>query len=130
MARVPAFQAGHAGSIPVTRSCFIRVFEPHQVGRSQLWHFYGTLGRMATVVIRQGPRGVHYDVRFRDPAGRQRKKAFRTRREADRFAAAIETDKARGGWIDPDAGKVKLEDFAAQWLDTRPKPLRPRTREL
>ena len=35
----------------------------------------------------------------------------------------------QGTWIDPEAAKVSLEAYAEEWLDRRPKPLRPRTRE-
>ncbi|MHB8465604.1 MAG: site-specific integrase [Acidimicrobiales bacterium] len=85
---------------------------------------------MANVVVRRGPRGVHYDVRFRDPNGRQRKKTFPTRKDAERFAVSIEADKIRGGWIDPDAGRIKLREYATGWLGARPRPLRPRTSDL
>ncbi len=33
-------------------------------------------------------------------------------------------------WLDPNSGRVALRDYAAAWLDRRPKTLRPRTREL
>jgi len=93
---------------------------------AHLWH----TRPVATVVVREGSRGVHYDVRFRDPSGRQRKKSFRTKKQADRFAMTVEADKLRGGWIDPAAGRERLNAYASRWLDTRPKPLRARTRDL
>lgn len=36
--------------------------------------------------------------------------------EADRFAAMVSADIVRGHYVDPDAGKVRFDDYAAQWL--------------
>jgi len=83
---------------------------------------------MASIVKREGPRGVRYDVRYRTPAGQVRTEAFRTRREADRRANAVEADKNRGAFVDPRLARVTLKDYATDWLKTRPN-LRPRTRE-
>ncbi len=69
-----------------------------------------------------------HDVAYRLPGGAPRKKTFRTRRDAERFKASVETDKARGALFDPALGRVLLGDYATRWLATRPN-LRPRTRE-
>ena len=53
---------------------------------------------------------------------------FRTKREADAYLASVRADIDRGSWIDPDAGKVTLEEYSSRWVAER--PLRPRTREL
>src|SRR5688500_8365097 len=60
---------------------------------------------------------VRYDVEFRDPDGRQRSKTFRRSKDASAFANTVETDKLRGNWIDPSAGKVTFRDYADQWLE-------------
>jgi integrase len=73
-------------------------------------------------------RGDRYDVRYRGPDGRVRTKTFRTRRDADRFAVTIETDRLRGTWVDPHAGRITVEEYATAWLSSRPG-LRIRTRE-
>lgn len=83
---------------------------------------------MASIVKREGPRGIRYDVRYRTLAGQARTETFRTRREADRRAQAVETDKHRGAFVDPRLARVTFETYATDWLRTRPK-LRPRTRE-
>jgi integrase len=70
-----------------------------------------------------------YDVRMRDPQGRQYKKTFRTRKEAEAFESAQHADQARGGWVDPRRGKVSLGEYSSSWIALRPD-LRPRTREL
>lgn len=72
---------------------------------------------------------VVYDVRLRTPGGRPYKKTFRTKREAELFGAKERTDRYRGAWVDPNAGRFPFEDYANRWLVERPG-LRPRTREL
>jgi hypothetical protein len=47
---------------------------------------------------RDGSR--RYQVRYVGPDGRARAKNFGRKADADRFAATVETDKARGEWID------------------------------
>lgn len=54
---------------------------------------------------------------------------FRTKRDADVFLARVRTDIERGVWVDPEAGKVTVREFATRWLRERPN-LRPRTVEL
>ena len=44
---------------------------------------------------RNGKPAKVYDVRFRDPDGRQRKKTFGKKTEADRFAATVEADSTK-----------------------------------
>ena len=67
---------------------------------------------MASVDVRPTRRNGRevkvYDVRFRDPAGRQRKKTFPKRVEADRFTASVETDKTRGAYTDAFRGKLPV----------------------
>lgn len=71
---------------------------------------------MASVVKRTTDAGVRYDVRYRDPEGKQRKRTFARKVDADRFAASVETDKLRGTYIDPNAGKVTFKAYATDWL--------------
>ena len=54
---------------------------------------------MAT--IRKHPRANSWQVMYRDPLGKQRSKNFEKKTAAKRFAAAVETDKRRGEYIDP-----------------------------
>ena len=63
-----------------------------------------------------GKRTVTYRVRWRETDGRARAKTFRRKVEADRFAAMVSADIVRGHYIDPDAGKVRFDDYAAHWL--------------
>lgn len=57
-----------------------------------------------------------WQARWRDPEGRQRKKSFTRKLEADRFLTGVEADKLRGLYIDPDAGRVTLKTYGEQWL--------------
>ncbi len=48
-----------------------------------------------------------------------------------RFLAAVEVDQARGTWLDPVRGAVRLVDYAEAWIGSRTvagRPLAPRTR--
>jgi hypothetical protein len=60
-----------------------------------------------------------YQARWRDPAGRQSTKTFKTKREAVRFLAEIDAARNKGLYVDPHAGRVKLADFLARWVAGR-----------
>jgi integrase len=76
--------------------------------------------------IRTVKSGTHR-VRYRDPNGRQRARNFARKTDATRFAAAVETDKVRGDWLDPRLGKVTFADWAHEWLGQLGH-LKPKTR--
>jgi integrase len=69
-----------------------------------------------------------YDVRFRDHQGRQRKKTFPMKRQAEAFAATQRIAHAKSEWIDAHGAKVPLSQYATTWFETR-APLAPRTRD-
>ena len=50
--------------------------------------------------IRRPREGRGWEARYRDPSGRQRSAAFRTKREAERFLARVEADQQRDEWRD------------------------------
>jgi integrase len=82
--------------------------------------------------IRRRDNG-RWQVRYRDPAGRQQSRMFATRGDAARFLSGIRTDLDRGDWIDPRAGRQTLKDYVDHWLAhrrVRGRPLAPRTRAL
>ena len=56
---------------------------------------------------------------WRDPAGRQRSKAFNTKREANAFLSEVESAVNRGTYVDPDAGRFRFGEFARRWLESR-----------
>lgn len=79
--------------------------------------------------VRRLPSG-RYQARYRmDGVEHLAADTFRTQREADAYLAALRADIERGAWVDPDAGRVMLDDYSSQWLKERVN-LRPRTREL
>jgi len=72
---------------------------------------------------------IIYDVRLRDPLGRQYKRTFRTKKDAEDFAALERSEQRQGTWVDPRSGKVGLAAYSSTWLKSRVN-LRIRTREL
>ena len=68
--------------------------------------------------IRKTPAG-RYRACWRDPAGRQKSKTFRTKKEASAFLAEIEAALNRGTYIAPDAGRIRFGDYATRWLAAR-----------
>lgn len=81
--------------------------------------------------IRRLPSG-RFQARYSRDDGRRRcaPTTFKTEAEADRYLATVETELARGTWFDPDAGEVRLDDYAPRWLVERPLELQPRTAEI
>ena len=67
-----------------------------------------------------------YRVRYRDPDNKERSKTFKKKNDADRFAASVETDMARGTWVSPDRGRQLFSEYAAIWLSTL--DCKPKTR--
>jgi integrase len=79
--------------------------------------------------VRKLPSG-RWQVRFRDPETNQLRTAeetYPTKTDADLALTLIEADITRKTWTDPNAGKVNLGDYAADWL--RDRDLAARTRE-
>jgi integrase len=61
---------------------------------------------------------VRYEVRLRGADGKERSRTFRTKREASRYERSQLTAIEQGLWIDPRAGKVTLNAWAAEWQRT------------
>ncbi|MGH2718638.1 MAG: tyrosine-type recombinase/integrase [Actinomycetota bacterium] len=66
-------------------------------------------------------------ARYIGPDGRERSRTFERRVDAERFLAGVDTDIARGGWVDPKLGKVTFGAWAQQWQSTVVH-LKPKTR--
>ncbi|MCD2193145.1 hypothetical protein LQ327_07060 [Actinomycetospora endophytica] len=77
------------------------------------WHRKTPTGQERTDRYGHGSRWL---VRWRDPAGVQRKKAFKKKTDAEGFAASVEHDMRSGSYIDPAAGRVLVGEWAVQWL--------------
>ena len=57
-----------------------------------------------------------WQVRYRDPEGKSKSKQFARKVDAQRFSVTVGSDKLRGTYVDPAAGKVSFREFAEQWL--------------
>ncbi|MEU6207139.1 tyrosine-type recombinase/integrase [Micromonospora musae] len=79
---------------------------------------------MASVERRKDGR-PGYVCRWRDEAGRQRKKSFARKLDADRYRAEVEHKLNTGQYIDPKAGRITFRDYAEQWRAAQPH--RPNT---
>lgn len=84
---------------------------------------------MATIEKYETSAGaVRYRVRYRTPDRNQTtKRGFRTKRDAEAWANQLEVDKRKGAYVAPAAGRVKLGDYAGDWLESKHN-LKPSTR--
>lgn len=71
-----------------------------------------------------------WEVRVRQPDGRQFGRTFTTRNAAEKWERDQLTSLDTGEWTDPRAGRVTLAQVAPQFLSERQRPLAPKTREL
>ena len=62
---------------------------------------------------------VRYKVRYRDAAGKPHSETKRRLVDAERRKAEIELDVGSGLWRDPRHGEIRLEKWAAEWIQTR-----------
>jgi hypothetical protein len=87
-------------------------------------------GRRRFGRLRKLPSG-RWQARYSTPDGREHAApdTFSTKTAAERWLAAVETDLARGQWIDPCSRQLLLRTYAESWLAARPD-LKIRTREL
>lgn len=77
------------------------------------WHRKTPDGPARTSRYGQGRRWV---VRYRDPAGVQRKKSFERKKDAEAYAASVGNDMRTGTYVDPAAGKITVGEWIDQWL--------------
>jgi len=68
-----------------------------------------------------------WQARWRDPAGRQRKRTFPRKSDAERFLTGVEHSVLTGSYVDPGRSRVTVGEWAAQWLDAQ-EQLKPSTR--
>ncbi len=78
--------------------------------------------------IRRHPNAPsRWQVRYRDPTGRQRTKSFGRKADAEKWAVLIEAGKLQGEWIDPHLGKTTVREWSERWFATTVH-LKPKTR--
>ncbi|MGW9550913.1 tyrosine-type recombinase/integrase [Citricoccus zhacaiensis] len=85
---------------------------------------------MATVEAYETKAGRRYRVRYRTPERRSTdKRGFRTKRDAEAFAATVEVSKLRGEFIDAAASRAMVGGLGPAWLGRqshlKPSALRP-----
>jgi integrase len=73
---------------------------------------------MATIVKCEGARGTTYKVRYRNPEGATRSKAFKTHPEAKTFATTVEGNKHGGTFVEQSHAKTTFGEWFAQWWPT------------
>ncbi|KUI27744.1 tyrosine-type recombinase/integrase [Mycobacterium sp. GA-2829] len=84
---------------------------------------------MATIEKYETTAGaIKYRVRYRTPDHRQTtRRGFTTKRDAQAWADQLEVDKRRGAYVAPAAGRVKLGEYANEWLQSKHN-LKPSTK--
>ncbi|MEV5691128.1 tyrosine-type recombinase/integrase [Micromonospora globbae] len=75
---------------------------------------------MAAVEKDPARRKTPYVVRWRDESGRQRKRGFARKVDADRYRAEVEHKLNTGQYIDPKAGLITFREYAEQWRAMQP----------
>lgn len=59
-------------------------------------------------------------ARYRDPDGKSREKRFERKVDAERHIASVTVSVMQGSYIDPNAGKVRVDGYAREWADRQP----------
>lgn len=70
-----------------------------------------------------------WQVRYRDKQGQDHYRLFPSKTEADGFLSVQHADILRGDWVNPNLGKITVEDWAKVWRATQ-RNLRPSTERL
>lgn len=72
---------------------------------------------MASITPYQTEAGRRWRVRYRKPDRTQTdKRGFRTKRDAEVFAATVEVSKTTGTYIDPSRGRATISSLGEAWL--------------
>jgi integrase len=81
---------------------------------------------MATISSYQTADGKRYRVRYRTPENRQTdKRGFKTKRDAQEFAATVEVSKLKGEYVAPSKARVTLGELGPAWLERQRGHLKP-----
>lgn len=73
---------------------------------------------MATISSYNTAAGKRYRVRYRTPDHRQTdKRGFKTKRDAEAFAANVEVAKMRGEYVPPTVGRITVGELGPPWLE-------------
>ncbi|BCN51909.1 site-specific integrase [Prescottella equi] len=81
---------------------------------------------MATIERYSTASGMRYQVRYRTPDRKQTKKrGFKTKRDAEAFAATVEVETMTGSYIQPSLGRITVAELAPVWLDRKKADVAP-----
>jgi integrase len=83
--------------------------------------------RMASIEKRTRDGKVTWQARWRDPAGRQRKKRFGRKTDAERHLVGVEHSQLVGSYIDPASARVTVAQWSTRWLASQTQ-LKPSTK--
>src|SRR5438132_190497 len=87
----------------------------------------GSIPAHTRICPKCGASDSAWRARYRGPDGRERSKTFDRKADAENWLTGRESAKLRGEWIDPTAGRIRLIDFATEWM-AGVVHLRPSTR--
>jgi site-specific recombinase XerD len=65
-------------------------------------------------------QGKRWQARWRDETGRQRKRNYDRKVDAERFPSGVKADVVRGHYVDPAAVRVTVAEYARHWAASRP----------
>jgi integrase len=81
---------------------------------------------MATIESYETAGGKRYRVRYRTPDRKQTdKRGFRTKRDAEAFAATVEVEKLTGSYVAPALGRITIAELAPDWLQRKESDVAP-----
>ena len=81
---------------------------------------------MATIESYQTAAGKRYQVRYRTPQQTQTKKrGFKTKRDAQEFAATVEVEKMTGTYVAPKLGMITVSELAPAWVSRKESDVAP-----
>lgn len=67
-----------------------------------------------------------WEVRWREPSGRQRRRSFAKQSDAERFRTHMESNLQNGSYVSPDRAKITVGTYAELWMGRR-TGLKPKT---
>lgn len=76
-------------------------------------------GKVERAKNKRWGKGKRWLAVWTDPNGEEASKAFKIQTEADRYWAAMETDRERGEYIDTKAGRMVFGELGQRWLGSR-----------
>ncbi|MFF0816156.1 tyrosine-type recombinase/integrase [Rhodococcus sp. NPDC003318] len=81
---------------------------------------------MATIESYSTAAGKRYMVRYRTPdRASTKKRGFKTKRDAEAFAATVEVEKLTGSYVAPALGRITVEELAPDWLARKESDVAP-----